>query len=217
MTRQPLDSGWTQRTFPGETICGDQAALFEGGGGCWMVIADGLGHGPRAHAAAAKAVSMVEHVAASGARLGDLPVGTTLTTPQITLPALFSNIHDSLKETVGAAVGIAHVDVTDGTVRVAGVGNVLIRRYGSAETHVVCRDGFLGQPDRRFSGPRPAEFRLAPGDLLLLASDGIQGDFTIESYPGMLNDPAVLVAWTLVERFGTAHDDVTCLAVRYVP
>lgn len=217
MTTRLIDHGWRQRTFPGETICGDQAAIIPGVGGWWLVVADGLGHGPRAHAAATKAVAMVEHVAKSGARLVDVPAGSLLTASRISLRALFANIHDRLRETVGATLGVAHIDPQTGVVHAAGVGNIIIRRLGSADTTVVCRAGFLGQPGRRPGGPQPVELQLAPRDLLLLASDGLVGSFGPGEYPGLLTQPAAQVAQTLVEQFANPHDDVTCLALRYTP
>ena len=217
MTLPTIDFAWHQRAFPGETLCGDKAAAFPASDGCWLVLADGLGHGPRAAAAAARAVAIVERVATSGARLVEAPPGTNLTTSRVSLPALFIAIHQSLQETVGAALGIAHVSSELGIVRFAGVGNTLLRRIGSADTRMVSKDGIVGQPGQRAILPKTADLTLAPGDLLLLTSDGIEDRFGPPEYPGILSHPATTVARTVVERFAKAHDDATCLALRYSP
>lgn len=210
-----IDFSCHQRAFPGETICGDKAGAFPASDGYWLVLADGLGHGPRAHTAASKATAILERVATTGARLVDAPPGTPLTTSRVSFPALFSAIHLSLQETVGAALGIAHLSGDTGIVQFAGVGNVLLRRIGSADTRMVSRDGIVGQPGRRAIVPRPTELALAPGDLLLFTTDGIDDRFGRSEYPSMLSQGATQVARAVVERFAKPHDDATCLALRY--
>jgi|GEM_PF-780672 len=217
MSAPSIDHAWYQRAFPGESLCGDKAAAFPAVDGYWLVLADGIGHGPRAHNAAARAVAIVERVASAGARLVDAPPGTTLTTSRVSLPALFVAIHQSLQETVGAALGIAHIACDTGIVHFAGVGNTLLRRIGSADTRMVSRDGIVGQPGQRAVVPRPVEMALVPGDLLLFTSDGVEDHFGPTEYPGILSQNAAQVSRTVVERFSKPHDDATCLALRYTP
>lgn len=217
MKHRALDISWYQRPFPGESICGDKAGAFASTEGCWLVLADGLGHGRKANEAAAKAVSIVEHVAELGARLVDPPSGMPINTACVSLPSLFSAINEHMRETVGAAVCIAHVSPENGAVRSAGVGNALLRRIGSTETRMVCRDGIVGQMNQRRTGPSPVEFVLVPGDLLLLTSDGVVDRFGPTEYPGLLSQPSAVVARTVVERFSKANDDACCLALRYTP
>ncbi len=216
MSVPSVDYAWHQRAFPGETLSGDKAAAFPAVDGYWLVLADGLGHGPRAHIAASRAVSIVERVATTGARLVDAPPGSPVTTSRVSLPALFVSIHQSLQETVGAALGIAHITGETGIVHFAGVGNTLLRRIGSADTRMVSRDGIVGQPGQRAVVPKTVELALAPGDLLLFTSDGVEDQFGPTEYPGILSQGPALVARTVVERFAKPHDDATCLALRYL-
>ena len=217
MKYRALDVGWYQRSFPGESICGDKTGAFASAEGCWLVLADGLGHGRKANEAAAKAVSIVEHVADLGTRLVDPPFGSPISTACVSLPALFSAINEHMRKTVGAAVCIAYVSQENGLVRSAGVGNALLRRIGSADTRMVCRDGIVGQLNQRRTGPMPVEFVLVPGDLLLLTSDGVINRFGTAEYPGLLSQPAATVARTVVENYSKTNDDACCLALRYTP
>lgn len=217
MNHRVLDISWYQRPFPGEAICGDKMGAFFSTHGCWLVLADGLGHGRKAYEAAAKVVSIVEHVAELGARLVDPPSGSPITTTSVSLPALFFAINEHMRETVGAAVCIAHVLPDNGVVRFAGVGNALLRRIGSTETRMVCRDGIVGQLNQRRTAPNPVEFVLMPGDLLLLTSDGVIDRFGTAEYPGLLSQNSATVARTVVERFAKMNDDASCLALRYTP
>ena len=212
-----VDFAWYQRSFPGETVCGDKAAAFPGADVCWIVLADGLGHGRKAQEAAKKAVSIVEHVARTGNLVAKSTSSGAAFSSRVSLPELFVSIHESLKETIGAALGIAYVVVETGRVQFAGVGNILLRRVGSADTRMVCRDGIVGLPGKGPIVPKTVELVMAPGDLLLLTSDGIEEGFGLAEYSGLFSDSAASVARTVVERFAKNHDDATCLALRYGP
>jgi serine phosphatase RsbU (regulator of sigma subunit) len=207
MSAPVIDVAWYQRPFPGETVCGDAVGSFQTPGGLWLVIADGLGHGPTAHAAASPALRLVSELAHSGA---SLPAHAG--NPGITLDQVLLTIHDHLKGTVGAAVGLAFLETVTGILRFVGVGNTALRRLGSADTRLVSRDGVVGQ---RLPSPRPAEMSLLKGDLILFTSDGVTERFGIDDYPGLRSDSAATVSRSVVERFGRRHDDATCLALRY--
>lgn len=207
MSAPVIDVAWYQRPFPGETVCGDAVGSFQTPGGFWLVIADGLGHGPSAHAAASPVLRLVSELAHTGASLH-----SPADNPGISLDHVLRAIHDNLKSTVGAAVGLAFLETVSGILYFVGVGNTLLRRLGSADTRLVSRDGVVGQ---RLPSPRPAELSLARGDLILFTSDGVTERFGIDDYPGLRSDSAATVSRSVVERFGRKHDDATCLALRY--
>lgn len=207
MSAPVIDVAWYQRPFPGETVCGDAVGSFQTPGGFWLVIADGLGHGPSAHAAASPVLRLVSELAHTGASLH-----SPADNPGISLDHVLRAIHDNLKSTVGAAVGLAFLETVTGILYFVGVGNTLLRRLGSADTRLVSRDGVVGQ---RLPSPRPAELSLARGDLILFTSDGVTERFGIDDYPGLRSDSAATVSRSVVERFGRKHDDATCLALRY--
>jgi hypothetical protein len=51
------------------------------------------------------------------------------------------------------------------------------------------------------------------GDLLLACSDGVSS-FEIDDYPQMFIHNVMVVARTIVRRFGKDHDDSTCMVAR---
>jgi serine phosphatase RsbU (regulator of sigma subunit) len=192
-----VDVAFYQRPCRGEVVCGDAAGAVETPTGVWLVVADGLGHGPSAHVAATAAVAVAQTVAG---------------VPATELLAAYNAVHERLRDTIGAAVGLAFLDTNTGKLTFAGVGNTVLRRFGTADTRLVSRDGVVGQ---RTVTPRPVELTLSSGDLVLLTTDGVTERFGTEDYPGLYGDSAAVVARTVVDRFGKSHDDATCLALRY--
>ena len=192
-----VDVAFYQRPYRGEVVCGDAAGAVETPNGVWLVVADGLGHGPSAHTAATAVIETVAVLAEGTA--ADL------------IPA-YNAIHERLSNTVGAAVALAFLETGTGKLTFAGVGNTVLRRFGTADTRLVSRDGVVGQ---RTVTPRTTELILRSGDLVVLTTDGITERFGTDDYPGLYGDSAAVVARMVVDRFGKPHDDATCLALRY--
>jgi hypothetical protein len=92
------------------------------------------------------------------------------------------------------------------------VGNTRIRRFGSAETRLISRDGTVGC---HMPTPREAQVQLEAGDLVIMTTDGVKEHFVVEDYPGLLGDRPDVAARLVVQRFGKEHDDATCVALRY--
>ena len=90
----------------------------------------------------------------------------------------------------------------------------MIRRFGSSDRRLVSRDGVLGQNMRT---PHLQTLDLAPGDTLLLYTDGVKDRFGLDDYRGLLFEDLDCVASTVVERYGKGHDDAACIAIRYRP
>ena len=125
---------------------------------------------------------------------------------------LMTRLHDHLKGTRGAAVGLCAIDAVRGRIDYVSIGNTALRRFGKAETRLVSQDGVLGQNMRT---PRPQTLQLDPGDLIVLYTDGVSDRFTTDDYPGLLLHAPKEVANNIVRRFGKNHDDAACIAVRY--
>jgi len=161
-----------------------------------VAIIDGLGHGIEAHGAALRAQRFLE-------ASHDRDVVTLMTA-----------LHQHLRGSRGAAAGLCVVESATGAVRYTGVGNTVIRRFGSQETRLVSRDGVLGENART---PSLQQMLLEPGDIVLLYTDGIKDRFSLDDYRGILFQEPEEVARTMVERFGKDHDDAACVALRYRP
>ena len=182
------------RPCRGERLSGDAVVIRPLEQGLFVAIVDVLGHGHEAH-------ELTHVIDAYLGRYGTSDVS-----------GLMTRLHQHLRGTRGAAVGLCAIDAATGRVNYAGIGNTAMRRFGKAETRLVSQDGVLGQNMRT---PRPQTLQLEPGDLIVLYTDGVSDRFTSEDYPGVLRHGPKEVASKIVQRFGKDHDDAACIAVRY--
>jgi negative regulator of sigma-B (phosphoserine phosphatase) len=177
----------------GELVSGDAVVIRPLEHGLLAAIVDVLGHGPEAH-------ELTLVIDAYLTRHGSADVS-----------GLMTRLHQHLKGTRGAAVGLCAIGAT-GRVDYAGIGNTVLRRFGGEETRLVSQDGVLGQNMRT---PLHQALQLLPGDVIVLYTDGVSDRFTSNDYPGVLRHSAKEVASNIVQRFGKDHDDAACIAVRY--
>jgi serine phosphatase RsbU (regulator of sigma subunit) len=182
------------RPCRGEHLSGDAVVIRPLEHGLFVAIVDVLGHGPEAH-------ELTHVIDTYLARYGTSDVS-----------GLMTRLHQHLKGTRGAAVGICAIDAASGRLDYAGIGNTTMRRFGKAETRLVSQDGVLGQNMRT---PLHQTLQLEPGDLVVLYTDGVSDRFTADDYPGVLRHAPKEVASNIVQRFGKDHDDAACIAVRY--
>jgi anti-sigma regulatory factor (Ser/Thr protein kinase) len=178
----------------GERVSGDFGLAVEGEGLLFLAIVDVVGHGPEAHAVAREARKFL----AESWR------------PDVT--ETMSRLHEALKGTQGAAVGLATLEIESGELRYIGVGNTVIRRLGGQEARLYSADGNIGETLRT---PREQTLRLTKDDVLVLYTDGLRTNFELEDYPQLRYERAAAIAKQLVSRFGRSYDDATCLVVRY--
>jgi anti-sigma regulatory factor (Ser/Thr protein kinase) len=179
--------------YPGETVSGDCWAIGRGISGTAILIADGLGHGEHAHAAARAAE------AAFQARI-DPPA------------ARVANIHHALRATRGAAVAVAEIDRAHGVVRFAGLGNIAGTIIINGTTRsVVSHHGTAGHDARRVQ-----EFTYPWTDraTLVLHSDGLMTRWSLDGYPGLIEKHPMLIGGVLYRDFRRGRDDATVVVAR---
>lgn len=199
-SRPVLDWCTAGQAFPGCAVSGDRAAVFLFPAGALVVMIDGLGHGPEAAVAAEAAL-------ASLARHAPGP-----------LPTLLGRCDDDLRRTRGAAVSLAWVDAT-GRLDWLGVGNVegVLVHSGqegdgnSSRQWLPLRSGVVGM--HRAHRPVVASCPLDPGDVIVLATDGLRSGFADDVQPS--SSPAVL-ADRLLSRHARDTDDATVLVARFL-
>ena len=182
------------RPCAGERVSGDTVVVRPLEHGLFVAIVDVLGHGSDAH-------ELAVEIEAYLMRYGSFDVS-----------GLMTRLHQHLKGTRGAAVGLCAVDAAAGRLEYAGTGNTLLRRIGRIDTRLVSQDGVLGQNMRT---PRPQTLQLEAGDLIVLHTDGVRERLSSDDCRGLLNLPPKEVVRTVVERFGKDYDDAGCIAVRY--
>jgi phosphoserine phosphatase RsbX len=195
----PIEWAAKARSRPGENICGDRLIAVDVDGTAALIgVLDGLGHGADAAEAANRGVEMLR-----AARAEPLDV-------------LVQRCHRALSGTRGAAMTLARIDFRTDTLSWVGVGNVaadLVAKHpAGVEVRFSARlaGGIVGY--RIPEALTPQQVPIRPGDLLVIASDGIVEDH--------LDDidfaaPALVIAEQILRRHGKDNDDALVLAARH--
>jgi anti-sigma regulatory factor (Ser/Thr protein kinase) len=187
-------SGGVNVPHPGETVSGDAWLVSGKRDRVLALVCDGLGHGPDAAAAAAAACQTFRRNA-TGA------------------PAfVLERIHEALRSTRGAAVGVAEIDRAHEVVRFAGVGNIAgTILVNGATRSVVSHHGTAGHDARRI---QEFTYPWVAGALLVLHSDGLVSRWTLQRYPGLASRHPVLTAAVLYRDFRRERDDTSVVVLR---
>ena len=184
---------------PGQDESGDLDLVQPTERGALVAAIDGLGHGAEAARAARLAVATL----GAHANEGVIP--------------LVQRCHDRLRHTRGVVMSLVSFDGIENTVTWLGVGNVegTLLRQGrcedsSSET-IHLHPGIVGY---RMPPLQALVTPIAPGDLLILTTDGIRRDdfsrwFAIEDQTGQ-------IAEYISSNFRKEDDDGMVLVVRYL-
>jgi|SRR5882757_8249815 negative regulator of sigma-B (phosphoserine phosphatase) len=195
----PIEWAAKARPRPGETVCGDRlVAVDVNGAGALLGVLDGLGHGAEAAEAANHGVEVLR---AAGAE---------------PLDVLVQRCHRALSCTRGAAMTLARIDFRTDTLSWLGIGNVAADLVAKHPAGVEVRSsarligGIVGYRVPETLAPQVVPIR--PGDLLVIASDGIVEDY--------LDDidfaaPALAIADQILHSHAKDNDDALVLAARH--
>lgn len=187
--------GVVHQAKPGETICGDQWTVRWFADGWTCAMADGLGHGISAAAAAQPAIAAVQQ--AQGKR---------------STRDLLRAAHEATKATRGAAFAVAVLDTQTNRVQFSGVGNISAMVLNGAERrHLVSHNGILGHACRTVTECSQPWHKHA---VLLLHSDGIMSHWDLARYPSLLSRDPSLIAGILYRDFTRDRDDATVIVVK---
>jgi negative regulator of sigma-B (phosphoserine phosphatase) len=195
----PIDWATARRPRPGEQACGDYPIAVEVDGGAAVFgVVDGLGHGSAAAEAAECAADVVQQDAAEP------------------LEELIRRCHKALTATRGAAMTLARIDFQGQSLRWIGVGNVTGYVVAKSPKGVDVRSavrlfgGIVG-----FRLPEillAEEVPIAPGDLLIIASDGI-GEDHLDNIAFAAS--ATEIADRILDQNSKESDDALVLAARH--
>jgi len=182
---------------PGEHECGDRHVVSRFPGGALIAVIDALGHGSGAAATAAVAA----------AALAGAPVPRPL-------EAILRECHDRMRRTRGAALGLGLVDWNRRQLSWLGVGNVmgLLAQGGARQPprlrFLTAQAGVVGDQLPRLAA---TQVDVAPGDCLVMTTDGVHSDFVQLLPTGMA--PQAL-AEMIVRRYAKGPDDALALVYR---
>ena len=186
-----VDCASAGRALAGQTRSGDRGVVLPFPGGALVAVIDGLGHGDEADAAAEAA-----HRVLAGA-------------PSEDVSELVRRCHEALRRTRGVVMSLAsfHRD----KMTWLGVGNVegvLVR--GSSSEVIATRGGTIA-----YTLPplNPRSLAVAPGDTLVLASDGIKHGF--KAAVSADRSPQE-IAELVIAEWAKPTDDAQIVVARYV-
>lgn len=185
-----MKTGGFSRPYKGLSICGDSFVIEEREGETLAAVVDGLGHGYESSVAAGRAVEVIREFA-------DLSVGP-----------LLMRIHQELRTTRGAAVGLMKVD-DSGAGEFCGIGNIEVQALNGQPPSVFCLAGIVGHNMRT---SKVMSLSMKPGDIYCLMSDGISSRGNLKA---CLPGPPETVARRIVEHWGKDHDDATALILGF--
>jgi phosphoserine phosphatase RsbX len=186
------------RPIAGEERSGDDALVLADERRALVALIDGVGHGALASEAARVAVAALRSA------------------PWDDVVALAQRCHAALRPTRGAAVGLAAF-AGAGTLIWLGVGNITGRLVSG---------GGLSAPSGRWLGSlsgvagddelptlRPSAIPVRRGDVLILATDGIDGAFADHV---VVSGTCEEIADRVLRDFGRATDDALVVVARYL-
>jgi len=178
---------------PGEDVSGDAWQIRVSGDTARVAMADGLGHGPLAAEAAGVAIAAFE--------------GSTGSPAQV-----LEQAHAQMRSTRGAAMAVARLDASAGTLDFAGAGNIAGRVIsGVADRSLMSQNGTIGLQIRKMQDLAIAWPAHA---LVILHSDGLTSRWKLDEAPGLIQcDPAVIAGW-LIREHTRGQDDVTVLVIK---
>jgi phosphoserine phosphatase RsbX len=195
----PIEWAAKARPRPGEQVCGDHPiAVDVSGNGALVGVLDGLGHGAEAATAAARGVEVVRGACAEP------------------LEELIQLCHRALWGTRGAAITLARIDFRADNLRWVGVGNVTANLVAKHPAGVEVRSsarlagGIIGYRIPEVVASQEVPIR--PGDLLVIASDGIAEDH-LDNID--FAAPAVTIAEQIVRSHSRDDDDALVLTARH--
>ncbi len=185
------DWGAISLPAPHETVCGDAWRIAVRGGSLAVMVADGLGHGPLAAAAA------------------DLAVRAFDGQPFEDAAALIERAHRDLTGSRGAAMAVAAIGQAG--VRYAGVGNIAaVLAGGDRGRGLPSQNGTVGVQIRRVQA---LDYEWPARARLVMHSDGLNTRWTLDAYPGLAARHPAVVAAVLWRDCTRGRDDATRVVV----
>lgn len=193
-----LDWAVASRPLPGESISGDRHLVQPFEHGVLLAAIDGLGHGHAATAAACAAAAVLKQ------------------DPRDPIIDMVRRCHEAINGTRGVVMTVASLDALEGTIAWLGVGNVEGRmlRADPGSSHpsesVLLRGGVVGY---QLPPLQVSVLSVAPGDILMFATDGIHSGFDEEIN---LNEAPQQIADRTLTRNFKGTDDALVLVARYL-
>ena len=174
---------------------GDLGIIISRDNTYFLAMVDVLGHGKEARQVALIAKEYLE----------------TNHTDELT--EIIQGLHKNLKGTRGVVAAVCRFDAKTGDLDYSGIGNITTKVLGPRTFTFVPREGIIGY---MIPTPRKFSYKLVPGDVLTLYSDGIKEHFDLLECAGLLKNSARIIAEKLLKQFGKRDDDASCIVLKMI-
>jgi hypothetical protein len=199
MNATRLDIGIAHYALPGESESGDRCVVRTSAQRTLIGVIDGLGHGREAASAAGAAAEILEGFSGEA------------------VDSLLERCHERLRGTRGAAITLIVIDAGVTIAEWVGVGNVAVGvRQTQTSGKSSCRELLVrsGIAGSSLTSARALRLPLNSGDMVLLATDGVDPRFIDSPEAISGNEPAQRVADTILASFATMRDDALVVVAR---
>jgi anti-sigma regulatory factor (Ser/Thr protein kinase) len=180
---------------PEEKVCGDSFGVTISGMTVSAMMVDGLGHGVAAHDAAEEARRLFQRGFQSS------PIAAVRT------------IHAGLRATRGGAVAVLTLDLAASRLAFCGLGNIAgLAAAGGNVRRFVSMNGIAGHTAERLQ-----EFIYpcdGPGLVVVLHSDGLSTNWSLDRYAGLAGRHPSLIAAVLYRDLSRGRDDSAVLVIK---
>ena len=196
--REPIEWGIATRCRLGEAMSGDLAVVSLLPEGALVAGIDGLGHGSEAARAARRAAAIMHE------------------SPSQDLVLLVQRCHGALRGTRGAAISLAFVSASESRMTWLGVGNVEGRVLSGDPAATQPKSSLAlgrGVPGHELPTVQAAAITMRPGDVLLLATDGVDPGFA-DSLE--LSGSSQTISERILSDHWRPSDDALVIVVRYL-
>jgi negative regulator of sigma-B (phosphoserine phosphatase) len=196
--RAPVEFGIAARCRHGEATSGDLAVVNLLPEGALVAGIDGVGHGSEAARAARRAAEVMRE------------------SPGDDLVRLVQRCHSALRGTRGAAISVAFVSALESRMTWLGVGNVEGRVLSGDPAETRPKGSLAlgrGVPGHELPAVRAATIAVRPGDVLLLATDGVGAGFA-DSLE--LSGSSQAISERILSDHRKPSDDALGIVVRYL-
>ncbi len=189
-----LDVGCLLAPIHGESVCGDGLSFYGQGRRYICIAVDGLGHGLGAAEATEVAIRVFDENRDKA--------------PE----RIVHRLHLALRATRGAVVAVAEIDLDRRKIRYCGVGNISgsILAAGKSQS-LVSHNGTVGHVMTRIA---ELEYDFPLNSILVLHSDGLTSQWSLDKYAGLSRRHPGLIAGVLYRDFKRGRDDASVMAIR---
>ena len=187
------------RPIEGEFVSGDAYLIREIESGWLIALADGLGHGAAAAEASEKALSIIDTCAGAHGS-------------EVDLREVLRLCHAGLACTRGAVIGLCHLNLKDRVWSSLIVGNIILRVLSDRRLNPVPAGGIVGH--KLPKTVHVAEWPYCQGDTLILHTDGVREDYSMDSLVTEWGLTVQQAAERIIEQYGAKTDDATVIIGR---